>query len=44
MHNESLEPIARKLFWWETPEKALAEPRRFLAQLMTLGTWEEEWL
>lgn len=36
-----LEQVARALFWWETPETALAQPRRFLAQVMTLGTWEE---
>jgi len=36
-----LERVARALFWWEPPERALAQPRRFLAQVMTLGTWEE---
>jgi len=33
--------IARELFWWQEPEVSLADPRRFLAQVMTLGTWEE---
>ena len=36
-----LEKVARALVWWETPEQALGQPRRFLAQVMTLGTWEE---
>ena len=36
-----LESIAKELFWWQTPEKSLANPRRFLAQVMTLGTWDE---
>ena len=39
--DEALKRIARALFWWEPPEQALADPRRFLAQVMTLGTWEE---
>lgn len=39
--NPALRKVARVLFWWEPPETALAEPRRFLAQVMTLGTWEE---
>ena len=36
-----LEPIARELFWWQTPEDSLANSRRFLAQVMNLGTWEQ---
>ena len=41
MSNEQqLKRIAEELFWWRTPEAALANPRRFLAQVMSLGTWE----
>ena len=41
-HVESmLIPIARRLFWWLEPEAALADRRRFLAQVMTLGTWND---
>jgi hypothetical protein len=29
------------LFWWQNPELSLANPRRFVAQVMTLGTWQE---
>jgi len=39
--NRELEKVARALFWWEPPEQALAEPQRFFAQVMTLGTWQE---
>lgn len=33
--------IARRLVWWMPPEEALGEPWLFLAQVMTLGTWED---
>ncbi len=36
-----LERLARRMFWWKTPTEALAWPRRFLAQVMTLGTWDD---
>jgi len=38
---DDLHALARRLFWWKEPEGALAEPVRFLAQVMTLGTWED---
>ena len=38
---EQLKRIASEIFWWQSPEVSLANPRRFLAQLMTLGTWHE---
>jgi len=38
---EQLKRIAQEIFWWQSPEISLANPRRFLAQLMTLGTWRE---
>jgi hypothetical protein len=37
----AVEQIARELFWWLPPETALANPRRFLAQVMSLGTWDD---
>lgn len=36
-----LRQLARRLFWWKSPEEALAYPVRFLAQVMTFGTWED---
>jgi hypothetical protein len=33
--------IARELFWWLPPEAALEKPQRFLAQVMSLGTWDD---
>ena len=38
---DQLRSIAKALFWWQQPEEALASPRRFVAQVMTLGTWSE---
>ena len=39
--DDGLKRVAMELFWWQAPEVALANPRRFLAQVMTLGTWQE---
>jgi hypothetical protein len=33
--------LAAKLIWWKGPDEALADERRFLAQAMTFGNWEE---
>ena len=33
--------LARRLFWWKKPEDALADRNRFLAQVMTYGTWRD---
>lgn len=33
--------IARRLAWWLPPEEALDDAVRFLAQVMTLGTWTD---
>ncbi len=33
--------MARKYVWWQAPERSLAEPQLFLAQIMTLGTVED---
>jgi hypothetical protein len=33
--------VARRLIWWMPPEEALGFPDRFLAQVMTLGTWDD---
>ena len=33
--------IARRLIWWMPPQQALEYPARFIAQVMTLGTWDD---
>lgn len=33
--------LATRLIWWKDPEAALADERRFLAQAMTFGSWED---
>lgn len=36
-----LPDLARRIVWFEAPDKALADPVRFLAYLMTYGTAED---
>jgi hypothetical protein len=36
-----LETVARRVFWWKSPAEALADPSRFLAQVMVYGTVED---
>jgi len=33
--------IAQRLIWWMSPEESLNERPLFLAQVMTLGTWDD---
>jgi hypothetical protein len=35
----ALRRVAQRLFWWKTPDEALQFPARFVAQVMTFGTW-----
>ena len=37
----SLLKVAPRIIWFEEPEKALANPARFLAYLMTYGTVDD---
>ena len=39
--NPELLNIARRLIWWLPAEEALEWSARFLAQVMTLGTWND---
>lgn len=39
--NDLLVQLARRYVWWSPPESALADRRRFVAQVMALGTWED---
>ena len=36
-----LRDLATRLIWWKGPDEALADERRFLAQAMTFGTWDD---
>lgn len=38
---EELEQVARRLFWWKSPEEAVQDRQRFLAQVMTYGSVED---
>jgi len=38
---EELRDLAARLVWWQDPGISLENPDRFLAQVMTLGTWRE---
>jgi hypothetical protein len=40
-YNSDLLSIAPNVIWFEPPERALADPIRFLAYLMTYGTMED---
>jgi hypothetical protein len=40
-HNADLLGLAPRVIWFEPPERALADPARFLTYLMTYGTSEE---
>ena len=39
--NEDVLNVARNVIWFEPPERALTDPIRFLAYLMTYGTADE---
>ncbi len=39
--SQEMRRIAKELLWWQSPEVALSNRPRFLAQVMTLGTWPE---
>jgi hypothetical protein len=40
-HNADLLKLAPRVLWFEPPERALADPVRFLTYVMTYGTLEE---
>lgn len=37
----TLEEVASRLVWWESPEQALANKNRFVAQVMVFGDLED---
>jgi len=38
---DELERVARRVVWFESPEKALSDPIRFVTYAMTYGTHED---
>ncbi len=36
-----LAEVARRVCWWKPAEETLADPVRFAAQVMTVGTWSD---
>lgn len=38
---ELIRKKAARYIWWETPEEAMAQPARVVAQVMNLGTFED---
>ena len=38
---EALRACAARYIWWETPDEAMGNPTRVVAQVMNLGTWED---
>lgn len=41
MNIETLKPWARKYLWWKTPEQAVRQPLRVVAQVMDLGDYAD---
>ncbi len=36
-----LASVARKVFWWGSPQEALSDIGRFVAQVMVYGDWQD---
>lgn len=36
-----LRDLAKKYIWWMTPEQAMENPKRVMAQVMNLGTYQD---
>ena len=36
-----LQRFARKYVWWKTPEEAVAQPDRIVAQVMNIGDYDD---
>ena len=40
-HSELLKELARKYVWWQTPDEAVHNPQRIIAQVMNLGDYND---
>ena len=36
-----LKPYAKKYIWWKTPDEAVQQPERVIAQVMDIGDFED---
>ena len=41
LDTEMLKTFARKYIWWKTPEEAVAQPQRIVAQVMDMGDYDD---
>lgn len=41
MRADTLAALARKYVWWKSPEEALAQPERVIAQVMDIGDFDD---
>lgn len=41
LDTDQLKMFARKYIWWKTPEDALNQPQRIVAQVMDIGDYED---
>lgn len=41
INREALKPWARKYLWWKTPEQAMRQPLRVVAQVMDIGDYAD---
>jgi hypothetical protein len=39
--SQALHRIADRLMWWQSAAESLERPRRFIAQVMVLGNWDD---
>lgn len=41
LDGDLLKHLGRKYVWWKTPEEAVARPHRVIAQVMTIGDYDD---
>lgn len=41
MDTDVLKALAGKYIWWKSPDEAMAQPERVIAQVMDIGDWDD---
>lgn len=41
MDSKLIRDLARKYIWWKTPDEAMNEPKRVIAQVMNIGDYDD---